>query len=37
MHNILNVFTTGATIEAYIKTLQKQAACKCSILTLARA
>ncbi len=30
-------FTTGATIEACIKTLQKQAACKCSILTLARA
>lgn len=32
-----DVFTTGATIEACINTLQKQAACKCSILTLARA
>ena len=32
-----DVFTTGATIEACIKTLQKQAAFKCSILTLARA
>ena len=30
-----DVFTTGATIEACIKTLQKQSACKCSILTLA--
>ena len=32
-----DVFTTGATMEACIKTLQKQAMCKCSILTLARA
>jgi len=32
-----DVFTTGATIEACIKTLQKQTACKCSILTMARA
>ena len=31
------VFKTRATIEACIKTLQKQAACKCSILKLARA
>lgn len=32
-----DIFTTGATIEACINTLQKQAACKCSVLTLARA
>ena len=32
-----DVFTTGATLEACIKTLQKEVDCKCSILTLARA
>ena len=32
-----DVFTTGATLEACIKTLQKEVYCKCSILTLARA
>ena len=32
-----DVFTTGATLEACIKTLQKDVDCKCSILTLARA
>jgi ComF family protein len=32
-----DVFTTGATLEACIKTLQKGIDCKCSILTLVRA
>ena len=32
-----DVFTTGATLEACIKTLQKEVDCKCSIITLARA
>jgi len=32
-----DVFTTGATLEACIKTLQKDVDCKCSILTLTRA
>ena len=32
-----DVFTTGATLEACIKTLQKEVDCTCSILTLARA
>tara|TARA_B110000977_G_scaffold109419_2_gene142422 strand:- start:126 stop:707 length:582 start_codon:yes stop_codon:yes gene_type:complete len=32
-----DVFTTGATLEACIKTLQKEIDCKCSILTLVRA
>ena len=32
-----DVFTTGATLEACIKTLKKEVDCKCSILTLARA
>ena len=32
-----DVFTTGATLEACIKTIQNKADCKCSIITLARA
>lgn len=32
-----DVFTTGGTLEACIKTLQKEVDCTCSILTLARA
>ena len=32
-----DVFTTGATLEACIKTIKKEVDCKCSILTLARA
>ena len=32
-----DVFTTGATLEACVNTIQKQVKCKCSILTLARA
>ena len=32
-----DVFTTGATLETCIKTIQNKADCKCSIITLARA
>ena len=32
-----DVFTTGATLEACVKTIQEKVSCKCSILTLAKA
>lgn len=32
-----DVFTTGATIEACVKTIQRKILCECSVLTLAKA